>query len=303
MQKASNDACDMLDGLKDGVISRYGRACEGKVDLSKYRCPDGGDSGPDCLSDKQILFFNTVHSAFRFDVPLVRGAASYPGWFYGGEAQPQGYSGWRIPAAAPGPNDPAVGLNYVGLVRYGIMGDPKYGGPIPWTAKAARIQEISAMMDMTDPDLSPFVARGGKLIMKENGSDYAQSAGEGYAYRQAVIDKLGQPAVDGFMRFYVNPGVVHIGIGQQADGSAVPDKVDLLGALDSWVDGGPAPATLTVTSYTKAAPFTPVASRPLCQYPLYPKYMKGDPKLAASFVCAPGGDTPDAPPKAKGAKK
>jgi feruloyl esterase len=302
MQKASDEACDRLDGLKDGVISRYGRTCDGRVDLSKYRCTDGTDSGPDCLSDKQILFFNTVHSAFKFDVPLVRGATSYPGWFYGGEAQPQGYVGWRIPTAAPTQNDPAVGLNYVGLVRYGIMGDPKYGGPIPWASKAARIQEISALMDMTDPDLSPFVARGGKLIVKENGSDYAQSAAGGYAYRQAVIDTLGQPTVNNFMRFYVNPGVVHIGIGQQADGSAVPDKVDLLGALDSWVEGGPAPETLTVTSYTRAAPFTPLSSRPLCQYPLYPKYIKGDPKLAASFACTAGGDTADVAPKRKSAR-
>ena len=40
---------------------------------------------------------------------------------------------------------------------------------------AARVREVSALMDSTNPDLSAFRAAGGKLILLENLGDYAQS--------------------------------------------------------------------------------------------------------------------------------
>ena len=286
VQKASLDACDALDGLKDGVIGRY-LACDGKVKLDALRCPDGSDAGDACLSDAQLAFVAAIRSPFPFKAGLANGAMAYPGWLYGGEAQPQGFVPWRISAQKPAADDLGRMINSNGLVRFGIVGKPDYAGPVPWD-QAARIQEISALMDMTDPDLSAFRGRGGKLIMKENGADYAQSPQEGFAYYKSVAAKMGQPVVDGFVRLYVNPGVSHIGNGLQADGSAVPDKEDLLGALDAWVESGSAPETLTETSYTRTAPFTPIATRPLCRYPLYPRYSgRGDPKQAASFTCTP----------------
>lgn len=39
----------------------------------------------------------------------------------------------------------------------------------------ARVLEVSSLMDSTNPDLSPFHARGGKVIMLEYLADYAQS--------------------------------------------------------------------------------------------------------------------------------
>jgi len=85
----------------------------------------------------------------------------------------------------------------------------------------------------------------------------------------------------------VTPGVNHPGNGVMRDGTAVPAKVDLLGALDTWVDLGKAPETLMQVSQQEQAPFKIIASRPMCRYPLSPRYDgHGDPSQAASFSCA-----------------
>jgi feruloyl esterase len=106
-------------------------------------------------------------------------------------------------------------------------------------------------------------------------------------YYKSVVAKMGQDRVDQFIRFYVTPGVNHPGNGVMTDGKAVPAKVDLLGVLDAWVDMGKAPDTLMQISQQEQAPFTTIASRPMCRYPLSPRYNgEGDPSQAVSFTCA-----------------
>ena len=106
-------------------------------------------------------------------------------------------------------------------------------------------------------------------------------------YYKSVVGKMGQDRVDQFIRFYVTPGVNHPGNGVMRDGKAVPAKVDLLGVLDAWVDLGKAPDSLIQVSQQEQAPFKTLASRPMCRYPLIPRYDgDGDPSQAASFTCA-----------------
>src|SRR5437868_1088738 len=61
-----------------------------------------------------------------------------------------------------------------------------------------RVRHVSELMDSTNPDLSAFQRRGGKLILKEHGADYAQSPYEGIQYYKSVVTRLGQPMVDSF---------------------------------------------------------------------------------------------------------
>jgi feruloyl esterase len=92
--------------------------------------------------------------------------------------------------------------------------------------------------------------------------------------------------VDKFIRFYVTPGVSHVGTGVDSLGAAIPGRVDLLEVLDDWVNSGTAPDTLMQVSQEKQPPFKPLSSRPMCRYPLYPRYNgQGDPKAASSFIC------------------
>ena len=58
------------------------------------------------------------------------------------------------------------------------------------------MQQTSALIDSTNPDLSAFFARGGKLIIRENAADRAQSALMGIDYYKAMVARFGQAAVD-----------------------------------------------------------------------------------------------------------
>jgi len=50
---------------------------------------------------------------------------------------------------------------------------------------------------------------------------------------------------------------------------------------------GQVPDSLTQVSQEEQAPFKTLASRPMCRYPLSPRYDgHGDPSEAASFTCA-----------------
>ena len=137
--------------------------------------------------------------------------------------------------------------------------------------------EVSALMDSTNPDLSAFQTRGGKLIILEYMADYAQSPYAGIRYFESVQKKMG-PAVASFARLYTAPGVDHVG-------SGAPANVDMLAVLADWVENGKAPGTLTVVEQTVEAEPKTVRALPLCQWPMWPKYRTGDPTQAASFEC------------------
>lgn len=94
---------------------------------------------------------------------------------------------------------------------------------------AARVKEVSAMIDSTNPDLGAFHARGGKLIVLENLADYLQSPYAGIRYYESVLAKLGASNTRQFMRLYTAPGVDHVGSGG-------PANVDMFTAHTQWVD-------------------------------------------------------------------
>jgi hypothetical protein len=292
LHKAVMEACDARDGLTDGIVSRYA-GCTGAFDPQKLRCTDGRDSET-CLTDVQIAAVETIRKPYVFPFRLANGITSYPGYNYGGEDQPDGMVAW-----SSGPRPPAYPLPPpaeqsrawffgAGAVRYFLAGDanldPRQFRPETFRA---RIERISALMDSTDPDLSRFAARGGKLILKENMSDFAQSPFAGVEYYKSVVAKLGQGAVDQFVRFYVTPGASHSGTGVSSlDGSALPRGIDLLEVIDAWVDRGTAPDALVQVAQDLRPPFAVTASRPMCRYPAWPHYGgAGSPGDAASFAC------------------
>jgi hypothetical protein len=290
---AVNAACDTLDGLEDGVISAYEK-CLSAFDVGTLRCPDGADTGDSCLSDKQIEADRLVHRPYRYPSAMKNGVTAFPGWTYGSEVQPGGMVDTitgKEPPQSPIANEKAQSVAWVnadGFVRYFFARDPKLD-PFQFSAEkfAGRIKEISEMFDTTDPDLSAFQARGGKLVLKGNGADYQRSVLQEIDYYKSVVARMGQDRVDQFIRFYVTPGVNHPGNGVMRDGKAVPAKVDLLGLLDAWVDSGNAPGIPTQVSQQEQAPFKTIASRPMCRYPLSPRYDgDGDPSQAGSFTCA-----------------
>lgn len=286
-------ACDTSDGLADGIVSRY-QSCNRAVNAKALRCLDGKDTGDDCLSDAQIRTVETARTRFEFPFPLANGITSYPGYNYGGEDQVDGMVNWMTgpkPPQHPLPAPAEQGRIWYygsGAMRYFIARDPaKHPRDITPAAYKDQVLKISALMDSTNPDLSAFQRRGGRLILKENMADLAQSPNAGIEYYQSVVAKMGQDEVDRFVRFYVTPGANHAGGGSGAGGAPLPRGIDLLGALDGWVTKNEAPGELVQSAQEAKPPFTTLATRPMCRYPAFPQYKGGgDPKDASNFACA-----------------
>jgi hypothetical protein len=289
-------SCDALDGLADGVVNNY-LACPAKVDLAPLRCTGGVDSADACLSDAQIATIRAVHQPYRVPFALANGLTSYPQWLYGNEttADPviSTMTRWVTGVAAPdvavtAATASAQWLYGANFVRYFVTRDPAFDARNFEPANhRTRLEQLSELLDASNPDVSAFFARGGKLIMRENTGDLAQSPLAGINYFNAVGQKLGQAAVDRSARLYVSPASTHTGhAASVTDGRAVATMVDLLDPLDRWVTRGEAPAdSLVQTVKGNTPPFALMGARPMCRFPGYPHYNGGDTRAAASYSC------------------
>ena len=291
-----SDACDELDGLADGVVNNY-LACPGRIDLQALRCPDGADIGDQCLSDPQLDTLRAVHAPFTLQFPMANGLMSYPQSLFGNETTPDTVNAtmtrWVTGTAPPTlPIDTGTAaqqwLYGVNFVRFFVARDAAFDVRQYDPANfRTRLEQVSALIDSSNPDLSAFFARGGKLILRENMGDLAQSPLAGINYFQSVVDRLGQQVVDGSARLYISPASNHSGpAASVTDGTLVPTAVDLLDPLDTWVSSGQPPAeTLVQTRKATVPPFAIEASRPMCRYPGYPHYVGGDVRVSASYEC------------------
>jgi tannase/feruloyl esterase len=279
-------ACDGADGVVDGIVSNP-VACKKTFDINTLECR-AGQSGDICLSPAQVKAVQTLHASFKFPEPLANGLDDYPGWGVSGEATPGfaptgGWHSWWLGSTPPAqPPTATNGIAWIygsGGIRHIFARDPKADVTSYDPARnLPRIREVSALMDSTNPDLSTFSRRGGKLIVLEHMADYAQSPYAGIRYFQAVQNKMGVDRVDQFMRLYAAPGVDHVG-------SGAPANVDMLSVLVDWVEMDHAPGELTVTEQSLEASPKVVRARPLCRWPAWPKYKAGNASEAQSFEC------------------
>ena len=282
-------ACDKADGSDDGLVEDA-VGCKASFRVEQLRCAEG-QSGDQCLTDPQIAAINTLHSTYKFPFPLANGLDDYPGWGVSGEDNPSfgptgGWISWWLGKAPPAqPPIPSNGIAWVygaGGIQYVFARDPKLDVTKykPEDHKE-RVLEVSRLMDSTNPDLSRFRAHGGRLVMLEQMSDYAQSPYAGIRYFENVQKTLGKVETAEFARLYTAPGVDHVG-------SGAPANVDMLGVLVDWVEKGKAPDTLEVIEQKVEAPsFGTLRALPLCQWPAWPHFRSGPANVAGSFSCAP----------------
>ncbi|KAF5005441.1 hypothetical protein FDECE_8106 [Fusarium decemcellulare] len=143
--------------------------------------------------------------------------------------------------------------------------------------------KFSHIMDSANPNLSPFNAAGGKLLIWHGLADQLIYPQDSIKYVEEVKRTLEQSGetcvVTDFLRLFLAPGVDHCGYAQSA--GAVP--TDPFGALVDWVEKDKAPRVLAALTKSDA----PVQfSRQICPYPSVSKYTgKGDPKDGRNFVC------------------
>jgi feruloyl esterase len=287
--KAILQACDTADGSDDQLVQDP-VGCKAKFQPESLRCA-AGQSGDQCLTDAQITAIKTLHSTYKFPFAMENGLDDYPGWGVSGEntaafGPTGGWISWWLGKAAPTqPPSPANGIAWIygaGGIQYVFARDPQLDvTKYKPEDHRERVLQVSKLMDSTNPDLSRFSERGGKLVILEHMADYAQSPYAGIRYFENVQRKLGADKTAEFALLYAAPGVDHVG-------SGAPANVDMLGVLVDWVENGKAPGDLEVTEQKVEAPaFETLRSLPLCRWPAWPHYKSGQVNLAASFYCAP----------------
>ena len=269
-------ACDGLDGLVDGIISNVA-ACH--FDPTTLRCPGGTDAGDTCLSDAQLATVKILTTDTALPVSLPNNLTVAPRWGIGAETDAGG--GWAAEqlGAAPQPDMSALGIFSDQYVKYGITGNPATNLlTYDATQDAAQWQATSDKVNATNPDMTSFAARGGKLILYSSLSDQLNEPFETIDYYNEVAQTMGQSETDSFLRFYTAPGVTHGGTGP---GAGLADR---LGALENWVENGVTPPDQLLASKV-AQDGSVVLTRPMCRYPDWPKYNGGDVNSASSFTC------------------
>jgi hypothetical protein len=280
-----NAACDRLDGVADGVISDP-QACH--FDPSVLLCK--AQDSDSCFTAPQIAALKKIYAGPRDS----KGNPLYVGRVPGGEDGPGGWQPWIIGSQR------GNGLNYLfstNFFGYMVFNDAN------WNFKTFNFdtdpkladEKQSHNLNATDPNLKPFRAAGGKLILYHGWSDPAISPLNTINYYRSVLAAVGARESADFVRLYLVPGMQHCAGGPgatsfgQSPGSTADAQHGVYAALEQWVEHGAAPDAIVATKYvsdqdpSQGAKFT----RPLCPYPRSAKYKgSGDPSDAANFACA-----------------
>ena len=313
MFDAALAACDGLDGAMDGLISNVS-ACNANFNPmtailgnQPLRCAGGVDAGDTCLSDAQISGYVVTNTPLVLNYTLASGENTYPGFNTWGTdfgnpssspLQPTVLTlalGTEQPANPMPAVKPAVTVNNVNTpassppygstfwdqwVKYFVTRDAGFNSlsldPQNPGAYQARIVQLTALQDTNKTDLSAFANKGGKILMAHGSHDALVSTRATQQYWQRIRTAMGPAKVDSFARYYEIPGYGH------ALSSVFNAAWDSLTTLEDWVEKGIAPPPQTVADTAGV----PGRTRPMCDYPGYPKYRgAGDINVASSFSC------------------
>jgi feruloyl esterase len=294
--QSAMQACDHLDGVIDGLVSNQA-ACNATFDpatamlnASPLRCSGGADTGDTCLSDAQIASVRTMNSPARFAFPLDRGNKEYPGYNVWGadlgipSLSIVGPTVAFLNLASSQPSNPMpltapyISQQLDGVLKYIITRDVTFN-PLSFDPREKsewqlRWRELSRMIDQS-PDISAFAKRGGKLLLAHGLQDVLVSARATEDYYDRLVQTMRADRVADFARFYEVAGFGH------AVSSQFNATWDSLTALEQWAEHGAAP----VNQVTVDTVGVPGRSRPLCDYPKWPRYVGGSVNAAASFAC------------------
>jgi hypothetical protein len=287
-------SCDALDGVEDGLVGL------------PHRCQVQREALP--LSAKQAeVYFRIIDGPRTSD-----GKQFYPGYSLGSEIGAR--NGW-VSDNIRGGFDEAYREATQSTFARGFFANFVYGDPewnfdtfdIDRDGKAA-IAAVGKWLDMKDPDLDAFRARGGKLMQFNGWVDVEVNPKGGLMYYEKVVARNRQGGVElagfdhpkdpalaktqEFYRLFMGAGVSHCRGGPgpnefgQQGGDQAPSH-DMVSALYQWVEKGVAPSEVVATKFADDDPEKPaVMTRPICMYPLVPRYKgQGSTNEAQNFVC------------------
>lgn len=273
--------CDATDGLVDGQIDDPTKC---HVSFEPLLCT--GAETDSCLTRPEITALNTLRNG---PVNPRTGQRYYP----------------IFPAGAENSGGAKARIAHLNTNSTILDGSP---GPLSWVLGANWTAakwltfnfDTDALNDLaayapyapTNPNATPFMNAGGKLLIFHGLRDaniFAQSSVE---YYNAVQSVMGAASVDRFSKLFLVPGMDHCsgGTGPNQFGqvnwkppvSNAPET-DIVASLDKWVTTGTAPEKIIAASYSGT---TVTRTRPLCPYPQVAKYVSGDINAASNFQCA-----------------
>jgi len=254
------DACDALDGVKDGLLENPEHC---GFDPERLECRDS--VGASCLSKAQVDTARLIYSS-----PVnPRTGRAIAGLAPGSEL---GWTdlGWTASARATG----------LDQFRFIVFGDPRWTiQRFEFETDIVRAEESDRdTINALDPNLKPYFDRGGKLIQYHGWSDPQISPYNSTQYYARVREALGgAPSIDGAYRLFMAPGMGHCGGGEGAN------AFDMVTALEQWVEHGRAPDRVVASRSTNGAA---VMTRPLCPYPQVAAYTgAGSTNDAANYIC------------------
>jgi feruloyl esterase len=248
------NACDSLDGAKDGVLENP-LVC--KFDPQVLACKPGADPAS-CLTPAQVDGVRRIYSG---PSNPRTGRHIFAGLERGSEL------GW---------NPVPVGYA-VDYFKYIVFNDPN------WDPKTLNfdsdVERASTggnlVFDATNPDISRFTSRGGKLIMYQGWAEPGIPPGNLVQYYDQIQQKT--TGAKDAVRVFMVPGMGHCGGGNGTS------TFDMVAALDAWRDGGKAPQHVNASRVREGKVDR---TRPLCAWPAVATY-KGSGSLdaAENFTC------------------
>lgn len=236
------NACDMDDGLKDGVIGNP-NACT--FDPGDLLC--SGSDTDRCLTSEQIATAEKVYRGARRDDGSPFYAMGYAkgterDWIAGllgvdGRPPRRAGSAQFTIERKIGPDATLADFDYA---KHGATGSP-VGGLLDFGADGKKLEN--------------FVNGGGKILLYHGWSDSDATPASSLYFYEAQTKAFGEGKLANFLRLFMLPGMTHC-----RGGNGV-DTADYLTAIEKWVEGGEAPESLDAFRST-AAPFSYV-SHPL----------------------------------------
>jgi feruloyl esterase len=258
---AALNACDALDGVKDGVIDSPSRC---KFDPKVLACKDA--DGPACLTAAQV---DTARALYAPVKDPKTGAVVFPPLL-----QPGSELGW---ATLAGPEPVGTALDQF---KYVVFGDAGWDWrTFNLTSDLARgVRQDGGVIDSANVNLKPFFDRGGKLLMYHGWADQQVAASNSVDYFSKVTKTVGRNAAGKSIELYMVPGMGHCA------GGPGTDTFDMMAAIETWSKTGRAPESIAAAHRTSGVVDR---TRPLCPFGKVARWKgTGSTDDAANFTCA-----------------
>jgi len=264
IHRAALDACDALDGVRDGLIENPMKC---HFDPATIQCPAKEDYAS-CLTPAQVETVRQVYAGAKFN----DGAQIYPGLEPGSELD------WGMMLGGPNP----MAIN-VGFFQNIVFQDPKWDFRTFDVDRDTRLADTSvgAMVNMIDPDLRSFKENGGKLLMYQSWQEAAIPPGGLVDYYERVQAAMGGPSkTQDFARLFMVPGA---GMCSGFSVRNIASAFDAFEVIEKWRETN-VPPNKIITSHRVEGLVE--RTHPACPYPQAAIYKgTGDPYDAANFTC------------------